>query len=370
MTSKQRIERAIKGEKVDRVPCCPFLAYWWDEQPDEFTDKGELEFFESIGADPLFRGHYPMYGNNFINAVLFKTQHKNCTIKTIKDGDFERITYMTELGDLTFGYKVGDTSNSRFLVEHPVETQEQFGILKFIMDNTEITADYERFDAEVQKLGERGLILPIISPERKTCFQSMVEHWVGTENIVYALMDFPEVVEETLASMRRLSTEAAHIAAASNSEFFLSWEDTSTTNISPQYYKSYILPEINEWCEILASKGKKYIQHACGHLNALLEDIGGSKITAIESISPEPTGNVVFSKVAQILPKNIGIVGGIEPVELLTMSVEEITERAKELLNLMGERGYILANSDSCPPGVEIEKFKALVKTTHEHKVN
>lgn len=366
MTSKERIVKALMGKETDRIPFCPFLTYWWESQEDELTNRGELEFLESIGADPLFRGHYPMYGKDGEGIFLFKRSIEDCEISTEVNGNIKITTYHTSKGDLKFGYQYVEEGNTWFLVDHPVKEEEDFQILKYIMDCTHLEADYEMFERESEKLGDRGLLMPLLCPEMKTSFQSLLESWVGTENLVYALMDYPETVQETLDSMYRVSREAAEISANSSSPFFITWEDTSTTNISPQYYRDYILPEIDMWCDILHKKGKRYVQHACGRLNALLPDIAESKIDVLESISPFPTGDVDLNDVNRILPERIAILGGIEPVKLLNLSVEEITDNAREVLNIMKDRGYVLANSDSCPPGVTIEKFKALAQLVKE----
>lgn len=366
MTSRERILHALLGEKTDRIPFSPFLAYWWESQKDALTDRGELEFLESIGADPLFRGHYPMYGKEGEDIVLCKRIIEDCEISTEVNGSTKVTIYHTSKGDLKLGYQYVESGNTWFLVNHPVKEEEDFLILKHIMDSTHLEADYEKFEREVEKLGDRGLLLPIICPEMKSSFQALLETWVGTENMVYSIMDYPEVVQETLASMYRVSREAAEIAANSSSPVFLSWEDTSTTNISPQYYRDYILPEINMWCDILHKKGKKYVQHACGRLKALLPDMASSKIDVLESVSPSPTGDVDLKEVNRIFPEHISIVGGIEPVSLLNAPKEEVLEKAQELLEIMKHRGYILANSDSCPPGVSIEKFKALARLVKE----
>lgn len=368
MTCKERIIKALSGEKVDRIPFSPFLAYWWENQSDDLTRVGELEFLESIGADPLFRGHYPMYGKEGEDLILCKTHINDCEIITRTEGVRRLVVYHTSRGNLTFGYQYVERGNTWFLVDHPVKDEEDFILLKYIMDSTYLEPDYERFDRAVEDLGERGLILPLICPEMKSSFQSLLEKWVGTENLVYSLMDYPEIVEEVLMSMRRVSNKAAVIAAESNSPFFLSWEDTSTTNISPQYYRDYILPEINEWCDILHKKGKKYVQHACGQLKELLPDIAKSHIDVLESISPAPTGNIEIEQVQSILPSKMAIVGGIEPVKLLQDSIENVTEQANKLIDTFQKRGYILANSDSCPPGVSIEKFKRLSEVAAERK--
>lgn len=366
MTSRERLLNAISGKETDRTPFGPFLEYWWQNQPDALTDKGELEFLESVGADPLFRGHYPMYGKNWENIELFKKTIDDCEISIKENGNTRVTTYHTSKGDLRLGYKYVESGNTWFLVEHPIKEEEDFQILKYIMDSTHLEADYERFERETEKLGDRGLLLPLICPETKSSFQAMLETWVGTENMVYSVVDCPELVQETLDSMYRVSRDAAEIAANSSAPAFISWEDTSTTNISPQYYRDYILPEINMWCDIFHKKGKRYVQHACGRLKALLPDMADSKIDVLESVSPAPTGDVDLKDVNRIFPERISIIGGVEPVTLLNASEEEVIEKARELLGIMRNRGYVLSNSDSCPPGVSIEKFKALAKLVRE----
>lgn len=368
MTSRERLIKAMSGEKTDRTPFSPFLAYWWDAQEDTLTDRGELEFLESIGTDPLFRGHYPVYGKKEEGIWLFKRTIEDCEIFTKINGNKKIMTYHTSKGDLNLGYQYVEEGNTWFLVDHPLKKEKDFLLLKYIMDSTRVEPNYEKFDREVEKLGDRGLLLPLICPEEKTAFQSLLERWAGTENIVYSLMDFPEIVEETLESMYRVSRESAQIAADSNSPFFLSWEDTSTTNIFPQYYRDYILPEINMWCDILHKRAKRYVQHACGQLKALLPDIAESKIDVLESIAPSPTGNIDLKEVNEIFPSRISIVGGIEPVQLLNLSKDEIVRKAGEVINIMEKRGYVLANSDSCPPGVDIEKFAALAQLVKSEK--
>lgn len=368
MTPKERLLAILNGHPVDRPAFSPFLSYWWEAQDDAFTDKGELEFLESIGADPLFRGHYPMTGKNYRDMVLFKRKIEDCRIEETISGNRKEKKYITSKGTLTFGYQYVSESNTWFLVDHPVKEEEDFELLIYIMDNTTLEPDYEEFDRAVENLGDRGLLLPIVAPELKSSFQSLLETWVGTEELVYAIMDYPELVERTMASMRRVSREAAKIAAASSSPVFLSWEDTSTTNISPQYYEQYILPEINEWCDILHASGKLYIQHACGQLKDLMDMIASSKIDCLESLSPAPTGNVEILDARKRLPESITVIGGIEPTILLNSSEEELEKLASELLDMMQGYRYVLANSDSCPPGVTVAKFELLAKLAQNAK--
>jgi hypothetical protein len=104
------------------------------------------------------------------------------------------------------------------------------------------------------------------------------------------------------------------------------------------------------------------LHHACGHLRALLPRIAGLEVDMVESLSPPPTGNVEIWHAREVLPAHIGIIGGIEPVRFLTLEMNELDAYVENLLERVqrgpnGLRRYILANSDSCPPGVSVEKF-------------
>lgn len=358
MTHQERLLAALRGQPVDYVPWSPNLAYWWEAQSEEFIGKGELEFLKDIGADPLFRGHYPQYKKAWTSAVLFKHSFKHTNIREIVNGNETTTVFETPVGNLKYVKKYSASGNTTFLSEHAVKTQEDLKVLIYMYEDMELEADYKTFNEEVKKLGDEGLIVPTLLPiNNKSSFQSMVEHWVGTEELVYLVYDYPEAVEEALATMRLVTKKAALISSLSDAEAFITWEDTSTTNISPLFYEKYIVPEINDWCDILHKNGKLYIQHACGHLKALMPLIASSKIDCIESISPPPTGNIELWEARNILKDRISLVGGIEPTVLLYSTLVELKVYAEKLCRNMGNKGFIMANSDSCPIGVEIEKL-------------
>jgi uroporphyrinogen-III decarboxylase len=81
-------------------------------------------------------------------------------------------------------------------------------------------------------------------------------------------------------------------------------------------------------------------------------------VDAIESLSPPPTGNVEIWDARLTLGPEMGLIGGIEPVHFLNLALPELRAYVEELIERMGVHRYILANSDSCPPGVTVEKFR------------
>ena len=61
MTSRERLLAALRGNEVDRLPWSPFLAYWWDYQPQAIQERGQVAFLREIGADALLRGFITAY---------------------------------------------------------------------------------------------------------------------------------------------------------------------------------------------------------------------------------------------------------------------------------------------------------------------
>ena len=59
-------------------------------------------------------------------------------------------------------------------------------------------------------------------------------------------------------------------------------------------------------------------------------------------------------------PENICLIGGIEPTVLLNSKMDELRDHVADIIERTGKKGFVLANADSCPPGVEVEKFRMI----------
>ena len=225
-------------------------------------------------------------------------------------------------------------------------------------EHMRVLPDGDAYRAARAKLGDAGLIVPLIGTYGKSSFQSLIEHWVGTEELTFMLADDPAPVAECLHAMRERTADIVRIAVDSEAESFIFWEDSSTQNITPDWFTQYTAPETAHWASMIHRQGKLLIHHACGHLRALLTRMADTGIDVIESISPPPTGNIELWEARDLLPRNIVLIGGIEPTTFLHSTPGELDTHVSTLLGHMGTTGWILANSDSCPPGVTLDKFR------------
>jgi hypothetical protein len=358
MTSRERLVAALHGRPVDRLPFSPFLAYVWESYPQAVRDRGQPAFLQEVGADPLWRGAPCPVACSVPGACLEQKE----------DGDWIVQVTTTPVGSLVHRHKKSANGNTNFLVEHPLKTAEDFKIQLWIEEHTKFTYDPAAAEQHLAGPGREGLSLGMLLPRGKTAFQTMVEYLVGTEELVYALADFPPVVEQLLAVMVAKDLEAVRLAAQSLYDSFITWEDSSTQNYSPYLYDKYIAPQIGQFCQVLAGHGKWYVQHACGHVRALLGSMRAGGVLAVESLSPRPTGNVSIREARQILGSGVGIIGGIEPTRLLNTPLKHLEGYVEQVIAEAAGGPFVLANSDSCPPGVQADKFTLIAQVAKRHR--
>jgi hypothetical protein len=361
MTSRGRIAAALQGRAVDHIPFCPFLAYVWYHFPQEIQERGMLDFHHRVGADPLWRD-------------------APCPVRTLPPVDLESKTHEaagrtttqinTPVGTLQIAHQFSPAGNTNFLIEHPLKTEEDFKIQMWIEEHTRYEYDPAPVEEHFAGNGKEGLSFGLLIPRAKSAFQTLVEHLAGTEELVFALADFPDTVETLRQTMVAKDLDAVRLAAQSRYDFFLTWEDSSTQNYSPAQYDSYIGAEIGEWCRLLAGHGKSYIQHACGHVKDLVGRMKNHGVNAVESLSPPPTGNLTIAEARKILGPAVGIIGGIEPTRFLDLPLQKLAPYVESVIADAQGGPFVLANSDSCPPGVTLEKFKLvadIAKATKTH---
>ena len=350
----------LHGRPFDHVPFSPFLAYVWESFPREIQEAGKLAFHHLIGADPLWRG---------APCPVEEEHPPEIEIKTSEEPDRTLVETITPVGKLTQINKKSESGNTSFLVEHPLKTEEDYKIQTWIEENMRLRLNTEAVAAHHEGDGREGLSLGMLVPRKKSAYQSLVEHLVGTEELIYAQMDFPETVRTLWETMVSRDLEAVRLAVASDYDYFITWEDSSTQNYSPTQYDEFIGSEIGQWCETLESAGKHYVQHACGHVDALIERMRNHKAFAIESISPPPTGNLSIKDARARIGDDMGLIGGIEPTEFLNLNEEQLGAYVEKLIADTRGGPFVLANSDSCPPGVTIEKFRMVADISRKHKI-
>lgn len=358
MTSHERTRAALLGEERDRLPFSPFLAYVWESYPEEVRSAGMRAFLRRIGADPMWRG---------APCPVKQVPPPELEVERVEEGDDLVVLFTNPAGTLRQRIRRSAEGNTAFLIEHPIRTAEDCRIALWTEERTELVYDPGPMEEHFAGAGAEGLSVGMLVPRGKSAYQILVEHLMGTEELVYALMDFPDEVETLWRTMVEKDLQAVRLAVQGEYEFWLSYEDSSTQNYSPAQYEQYIALEIRQWCDLLEDAGKHYIQHACGHLKGILQPMKASGAYGVESISPPPTGDIEIAEARELTGPDFAIIGGIEPTKLLQLPDAELDAYVERVIAEAQPGRFVLANSDSCPPGVTPERFARIAEIAHAH---
>ena len=349
MTHRERLLAALAGDDVDRLPWSPFLAYVWGSFPKAIIDAGMDAFYKTIGADPLHRGGC---------CPVQEIYPEEVTVEVIDDDQSYTRIYTTPVGSLSERYEKSAIGETAFIVGHPLKTEDDYKVFCWIEEHKTYRYQAEAVEHYLATT-EDSVTMAMLLPRGKSAFQKLVEDHVGTEELIYALADFPDTVETLWQLMRKNNRLAAELAVQAPFEHWITWEDSSTANYSPAMYDQYIGSEIGDWCTLLRDNGgKKYHQHACGSLAAILPAMKAHGVAGVESLSPPPTGNITLADARQAVGPEICITGGIEPTEFLNLTLEQLDPYVEQVIADGLPGAFVLANSDSCPPGVTVEKFQ------------
>lgn len=375
MTSKERLMAALRGKDVDRIPWSPFFTYWWEAQSEARRKRGQALFCKEIGADALLRGPTSAIRSSDIvglaDAPLGAPYNlvddlPGCKIRRVSKGKDKFVEFETPVGRLNNIISYSESGDTWFVTRHMIRRKEDYKILSYIVERMKIEECYESVNEQVAELGDEGVFVPVVSCFLKTPFQSLVENFVGTQQLAYDMFDFPETVEEALEAMSRRALEGVEKSMGCDAEVFITWEDSSTTLISPDMFEKYVVPDLDAWGAVIHREGKMLLHHACGHVKALLSIMAKEQVDALESVSPPPTGNVEIWEAQKAIGDNMALIGGIEPVNFQSLDDRSFEVYINEILDKVEERHFILANSDSCPPGVSEEKFRSVAGIIRE----
>ena len=361
MSGRQRVLAALRGLPVDRIPCALFAEnYFLLGAPPEIA-QGVIEAPRQLGMDIILR-HVPVLQSadlGFLGALgSFRSP-----VEYSKESEGDRVVekIKTPRGVLTgvsaFTKSVGWIPHP---VKHAVETREDLMILRYAMDYLspgDLSPAYEGFNLVDQAVGDDGIATPSLN---NSPLMHAVETVAGLTHLYYLMQDEPVLVDEVLTMLAENHLKVVEAVAQSPAQVVVTYDNTSTTLLSPELFKKYCLPYLNASADILHSHGKIHLVHMCGKLRNLRDGIAAGRFDGIVDVSPGPTGDWPLDAAVKALPGK-SVCGGIdattfvsEDMEAVRAEVSGVIERAKPY------RGVLLGSGDCVPRGARVENIRLI----------
>jgi uroporphyrinogen decarboxylase len=139
----------------------------------------------------------------------------------------------------------------------------------------------------------------------------------------------------------------------------------TSTMLSPDTIKTYILPQYKRVIDLVHGAGKKFLLHSCGYIFDVMDDIIALGIDAKHSNEDQIA---TFDKWIDLYNEKIGLFGGIDVNTLCLEKYEdiyiEVLEKGTEFRKKA--KGYGIGSGNSIPEYVPVEGFLAMIDAVNE----
>jgi uroporphyrinogen-III decarboxylase len=346
MDIRERVFTTLDGGMPDRLPQ---LTY------SNFLPRGEFERkLRNLGLGLEIR------------RGVHRTSTPGVRNDSRIDGDHEVTETTTPVGTLRSRRRLNLTFQNpggSWRVEHPVKTDEDAEVLKFIVENTEYEEDYDQFIEIDTELGGDGIAT---SGGAYTPMMRLIVEYMGYKSFTVHLHRNPALVEELMELLDRSYTDMYRIIGDSPAEIIRIGDNIDEIIVPRKLFERYCLPYYDRYCRILHRKGKKVISHMDGRLSSLRDLIARTKLDAIEAFTPPPTGNLPVPEAREawrgkVLWMNFPQVIFLQPAS----RIEDFTVG---LLAQMGDgSGCIMGMTEDIHPDHYRKGMETLTRTIAKH---
>ena len=371
MTGKERLAASLRGEETDHVSWAPLIdpyyTSWLAAQgyggPDaprvvledreglwsEEKDALDIPFaIRLVGGDILER-HSP---------TIREVEDSSITRRFVTRGAEQLEIVETPVGSLTTERRYSSVGHTTYISEHPISSVEDLLVLQYVMEHTHYEEDFDAFRDRLRVIGDDGI--PTSDGP-----QSPIQHFYmflcGVQATTYMLLDHPSEMAECFAVMHRKHLEQYRLACESPTDVVIDYENTSSTVMSPAFYRQYSEPYINEYADICHAASKLFITHMCGKLSAFNADLRQGRQDGFDSLCPPTTGDIWASEARAAWGADRILIGGVEPAALARMDVRDTRAYGTRVLDQMPTfRSFVLSTGDATAYGTPVENLRAV----------
>jgi hypothetical protein len=197
-------------------------------------------------------------------------------------------------------------------------------------------------------------------------------HQAGLELFSYLLADEPSLVSAWLDAKFRASCR--HFAAIDVRRipyrYAMIGEDIASktaTLFSPAFLRREFFPRVRTMVGLYHELGFKVIYHSDGNLNAVMDDLVGAGIDAINPL--ETQAGMDLRAIKEHYGKRLVIVGGMDASELLPLgSVAEVRAATRHALRVAAAgSGYVLGSTTELSNAIPSQNIIAMWETAQEY---
>ena len=366
MTGHERLMAILNRQPVDRLAWTTLV----DDRtrsvmPKEVRGLPVLDFYRYIGCSIMQFGSYGLPAEQQVKMARRVWPARESW--TQEDaGQVHRIT--SDRGTLTAIFR------SDHPVRYPIQGPQDLETFTWLWEQ----AHYEQVEGAAdncrraeEAVGQDGMFFPTLEPSP---VQDLIEVQMGLENFYYFLQDYPSQMQRCLDAMHRARLQEYEIVARCMAgPAMIPVENTSSSLTSPEIYRRYSLPQIQDYVRIAHRHGRKVVLHMCGRLRSLLGLIAQTGADGINALTPPPVGDCPFEYALDVLGEDLVMMGNIFQGTVFQKSQvtrEEIWRALDGLYTPRIRRAHMLLwlGADGLP--TPLERFLAVQEWMEKNAAN
>ncbi len=193
---------------------------------------------------------------------------------------------------------------------------------------------------------------------------------MGIEDTLCNMIVEPELVHDILNEVCNINLQIIDIALEYDVDaiyFGDDWGQQKGLIMGPKLWREIIKPYVSKMYDRVKKGGKYIIQHSCGDIREIMDDLYEMGLNVYQTYQPEIYG---LDYAENVMRGKIAIWGGISTQhDLPVKSPEEIKAITREMIARFGENGgIILAPTHDIPQDVPPENIKAMLEVFLEQK--
>lgn len=183
----------------------------------------------------------------------------------------------------------------------------------------------------------------------------------GMENLLCDMIVEPDFVHELLSRITQRNLKILDIVLEYDVDavyFGDDWGQQRGLIMGPACWRTFIKPRLAELYGRVHEAGKYVVQHSCGDVREVMEDLHEVGLNLYQTFQPEIYGYDYAEK----LFGKIAIWGGISTQrDLPTMTPDEVRQVTRELLVAFPHGGLVAAPTHAVPGDVPPENIEAMM---------
>jgi hypothetical protein len=287
---RQRLDMALRGEKLDFAPINADTRWWFAERYHEGTLQKDLEGRDIDKILMCSLESVPLQTVEPLQGVSFQTFWEGPPVRYANEGfpgSKRTVTYTTPLGGITASEAYA--SRSFGVVEYPVKAVEDLKVVRYIYE--------QRAKNICGDLPATSWCAPM------TPIQILIVHLAGIECASFLLADYQSEVEEFMDFLDEIHRPAIEYLARHNKLVF-SVENYSADN-SSGYFDQYLGPQLLKRSQIAEKYGAMIGVHHDGKLQPLFGRLRGAGVKYINGITAAPAGDVELEELRAIAGEDV-----------------------------------------------------------------